>query len=55
MGTIIALIFIWFVVSIPVSLMIGAYFANSGHAATQATAHPSFAMHQDVIDVESAS
>ncbi len=55
MGTIIALIFIWFVVSIPVSLMIGAYFANSGRAATQATAHPTFAMNQEFIDVESVS
>ena len=55
MGTIVALIFIWFVVSIPVSLMIGTYFASSERHTAQYTARPMFGVKQESVDIESVS
>ena len=53
MGTIIALIFVWFVVSVPVSLMVGAYFASSHQTVSQTTSYPG--MMSESVELEAIS
>lgn len=46
MGTVIALMLVWFVVSVPVSLMFGAFFASSQYAASEAVRYPELILNE---------